>query len=38
MLRPMWSVRAVVELLVLVAYASEEQEWQDRVTYIPPAG
>ena len=38
MLRPMWSVRAVVELLVLVAYASEEHEWQDRVVYVPPPG
>jgi hypothetical protein len=38
MLRPAWSVRAVVVLLMLAAYASEDEEWQDRVEYIPPAG
>lgn len=36
MLRPMWSVRTVVEFLVLVAHASEDHEWQDRVVYAPP--
>ena len=36
MVRPAWSVRAVVELLVLAAYVSEAEEWQDRVEFIPP--
>jgi hypothetical protein len=30
MMRPAWSVRGVVELMVLAAYASEDDEWQDR--------
>jgi hypothetical protein len=38
MMRPAWSVRGVVELMVLAAYASEDDEWQDRIEYIPPAG
>ena len=32
------SVRSVVELMVLAAYASEDDEWQDRIEHIPPAG
>jgi hypothetical protein len=38
MMRPAWSVRSVVELMVLAAYVSEADEWQDRIEYIPPAG
>jgi hypothetical protein len=36
MLRPEWSVPQVVTFLVLVTYASEQHEWQDRIEYIPP--
>jgi len=37
MMRPAWSVRGVLELMVLAAYASADDEWQDRIEYIPPA-
>lgn len=35
MVRPGTSVPALVEFLVLVAYASRPDEWQDRIEYIP---
>jgi hypothetical protein len=35
MIRPGASVPALVEFLVLVAYASRAEEWQDRIEYIP---
>jgi uncharacterized protein DUF5615 len=35
MLRRRWSVRDVVMALVLVTYASEDDEWQDGIHYIP---
>jgi hypothetical protein len=38
LLRPDWSLRAIVSFLVLAAYASEPEEWQDRLEYVPLAG
>jgi hypothetical protein len=35
MIRPGPNVPALVEFLVLVAYASRPNEWQDRIEYIP---
>jgi hypothetical protein len=35
MVRPGARVPELVEFLVLVAYASEPAEWQDRIEYIP---
>jgi hypothetical protein len=35
MIRPGTSVPELVEFLVLVAYASRAEEWQDRIEYIP---
>ncbi len=35
MIRPGTNVPVLVEFLVLVAYASQPNEWQDRIAYIP---
>ncbi len=35
MIRPGTNVPALVEFLVLVAYASRPNEWNDRIAYIP---
>jgi len=35
MIRPGTSVPALVEFLVLVAYASRPDEWRDRIEYVP---
>jgi hypothetical protein len=37
MLRRRWSPREVVLALVLVTYASEREEWQDGIQYLPDA-
>jgi hypothetical protein len=35
MLRPGQGIHEVLEFLVLAAYLSQGEEWQDRIAYIP---
>ncbi len=35
LIRPNTSINAVLEFLVLVSYASQPEEWQDRIEFVP---